>query len=62
MQLQTRILSAQFSIKRAGKRAESDQKSRRGWGVGTAVGSWGQPGKAQRVANCTWQKITERIY
>lgn len=38
MQLQTRILSAQFSIKRAGKRAESEQKSRQRGGL--EWGSW----------------------
>lgn len=52
MQLQTRILSAQFSIKRTGKRAESGQKSRQG-----GCGVMGAVCKAQRVANCTWQKI-----
>lgn len=42
MQLQTRILSAQFSIKRTGKRAESDQKSRQSEGVVGASGVMGQ--------------------
>lgn len=62
MQLQTRTLSAQFSIKRTGKRAESDQKSRQSEGVVGASGVMGAVCKAQRVANCTWQKIAGRFY
>lgn len=64
MQLQTRILCAQFSIKRTGKRAESDQKSRQRGGRERveASGVMGAVCKAQRVANCTWQKIAERFY